>query len=167
MLEMDGSERTHPLHVNVSGVTKLTNIFDSIPYFKGDCVVNMIFHSMRESTFLSSIRRYLRAHYYRSADQQDLWRSFQEQIDFEKSFKREFNIGRIMRSWTDQSGYPVLQVVRNQSTGYVTLVQVSEKTKTTFNNHYLPINFHEYFRNVISIESITSMKQPRKYGRSR
>ncbi|XP_043492833.1 aminopeptidase Q-like [Polistes fuscatus] len=123
MFKKEEKENAHPLYLNLSITgNELCDIFDTTPYVKGNCLVNMIFHFLGESIFFSSIKKYIRTYYYRAADQNDLWDIFQEEIELSKLFNN-FSIKNIMKGWTDQAGFPVVHVIRNNETGLVELMQ--------------------------------------------
>ncbi|XP_015186356.1 PREDICTED: endoplasmic reticulum aminopeptidase 2-like [Polistes dominula] len=123
MFEKEEKENAHPLYINLNITrNKLSDIFDTTPYVKGNCLVNMIFHIIGETIFFKSIKKYIRTYYYRAADQNDLWDIFQDEIELSKLFTK-LSIKTIMKSWTNHAGFPVLHVIRNNHTGFVELMQ--------------------------------------------
>ncbi|KAG7187572.1 hypothetical protein KM043_016642 [Ampulex compressa] len=123
VFESEGSERAHPLRINLTSLKRLDGVFDETTYVKGNCVVYMIFHFLGKPAFLSSVHRYLQAHYYRSAGQEEVWNAFQEEILSRDSPNADWNMTETMRTWTDQAGYPVVQLQRNVKSGAVVLTQ--------------------------------------------
>lgn len=127
MFEREAKEKAYPLYLNLSLKRPLGDIFDSTPYVKGNCLVNMIFHFLGESIFFSSIKRYINVYRYGAADEGDLWDVFQEEI--KSTLSKELSMRNIMKNWTDHAGFPVVHVLRNNDTGLVELTQVSIKQK--------------------------------------
>ncbi|XP_012287201.1 endoplasmic reticulum aminopeptidase 2 [Orussus abietinus] len=123
MLTYDASAISHPLHITLNTTNQITNIFDKTSYLKGNCLTNMIYHFLGKATFLSAIRRYLRTYSYRSADQFDLWETFQEEINLRNSLPKDLAMKEIMITWTDQPGFPLVEVKRDRTTGTVLLSQ--------------------------------------------
>ncbi|KAK2586530.1 hypothetical protein KPH14_011422 [Odynerus spinipes] len=123
MFERESTETAHPLHLNLTTRNNLKGVFDSTPYVKGNCLINMIYHFLGESTFFSSIRRYISTYHYRSANEDDLWDIFQQEITSTNALPKELSMGSIMKTWTHQAGFPVVHVIRNNETGLVELTQ--------------------------------------------
>nr|XP_050853793.1 thyrotropin-releasing hormone-degrading ectoenzyme-like [Vespula vulgaris] len=121
MFEREAKEKAYPLYLNLSLKRPLGDIFDSTPYVKGNCLVNMIFHFLGESIFFSSIKRYINVYRYGAADEGDLWDVFQEEI--KSTLSKELSMRNIMKNWTDHAGFPVVHVLRNNDTGLVELTQ--------------------------------------------
>ncbi|EZA61764.1 Aminopeptidase Q [Ooceraea biroi] len=115
----------HPLHIDLRYLNELNGVFDLTSYVKGNCMARMIYHFLGERIFLSSVRRYMRTYYYRSADQEDLWSAFQAEIDRTRRLPASSRLSMkdVMRTWTYQAGFPVLQVRQNRETGAIELTQ--------------------------------------------
>ncbi|MGC1457978.1 MAG: M1 family metallopeptidase [Steroidobacteraceae bacterium] len=73
-LQQDSRAGTHPVITTVADVLQADNDFDVITYGKGMFVVRMLEKYLGVSAFRTGIRRYLRAHAYRNAVTEDLWR---------------------------------------------------------------------------------------------
>jgi len=126
VFDNDVDKTAQPLHIDLRKLTGLSDVFNWTPYVKGNCMVHMIYHFLGERIFLSSVRRYIRTYHYRSADQEDLWSIFQMQIDraHEVPALSKLRMKDIMRTWTCQAGFPILNVRRNRETGAIELTQV-------------------------------------------
>lgn len=77
-----------------------------------------------EETFKQGIRNYIDKHKFSNAEQDDLWSSLTEEAHKEGSLDANMTVKEIMDTWTLQTGYPVLKVVRDYAAGSVTLKQV-------------------------------------------
>jgi aminopeptidase N len=126
VFDSDADETAHPLHIDMRHLSELAGVFDLTSYVKGNCMARMIYHFLGERIFLSSVRRYMRTYYYRSADQEDLWSAFQAEIDGNRDLPVSSGLSMkdIMRTWTHQAGLPVLRVRQEHETGAVELTQV-------------------------------------------
>jgi len=122
----DADETAHPLHIDMRNLNDLAGVFDLTSYVKGNCMARMIYYFLGERIFLSSVRRYMRTYYYRSADQEDLWSAFQAEMDANKGppASSRLSMKDIMRTWTHQAGLPVLRVRQERETGAIELAQV-------------------------------------------
>lgn len=134
VFDSDAHETAHPLHIELGHVNGLRGVFDFTSYVKGNCMARMMYCFLGERIFLSSVRRYVRTYYHRSADQEDLWSAFQAEIDVEtrglaartpsSTALRIPRMTDVMRTWTHQAGLPVLRVRQNRVTGTIELTQV-------------------------------------------
>lgn len=127
MFDSDADETAHPLHIDLSELSSLADVFDLTSYVKGNCMAHMIYHFLGEQIFLSSMRRYVQTYCYRSANQTDLWSAFQAEIDEADGLPASssgLRMKDVMRTWTYQAGFPVLHVRQNRETGAIELTQV-------------------------------------------
>ncbi|KAE9581094.1 Aminopeptidase 2 [Colletotrichum fructicola] len=101
-LGLDGLRSSHPIEVPVHKAEEINEIFDSISYAKGSCVVHMISAFLGEDVFMEGVRKYLKRHAWGNATTNDLWQALSE-----ASGK---DVGSIMNIWTQNVGYPVVSV---------------------------------------------------------
>ncbi|GAB1859250.1 Aminopeptidase [Camponotus japonicus] len=125
MFDSDADETAHPLHIDLSELSSLADVFDLTSYVKGNCMAHMIYHFLGERIFLSAVRRYIHTYHYRSANQTDLWSAFQAEIDGANGLPASSGLRMkdIMRTWTYQAGFPVLHVRQNRETGAIEFTQ--------------------------------------------
>ncbi|XP_072760403.1 aminopeptidase N-like isoform X2 [Anoplolepis gracilipes] len=125
VFDSDADETAHPLHIDLSELSELADVFDLTSYVKGNCMAHMIYHFLGERIFLSSVRRYIHTYCYRSANQTDLWSAFQAEIDGANGLPASSGLRMkdVMRTWTYQAGFPVLHVRQNRETGAIELTQ--------------------------------------------
>ncbi|AYV84014.1 MAG: aminopeptidase 1 [Hyperionvirus sp.] len=100
-LELDSLEASHPIEVVVERSSDIQQIFDAISYSKGSCLVRALVCHLGEKKFREGMRRYLSKHKYGNTVSGDLWDAFGE------------GVGELMRCWTEQTGYPVVSVMRS------------------------------------------------------
>ena len=101
-LRDDSLRNTHPIEIPVKNPAEIREIFDPITYSKGSVVNRMLEHYLGESNFQKGLRRYLKKFAYQNAKTQDLWQCLEEVSG--KPVKK------IMASYTEQGGYPLLSV---------------------------------------------------------
>jgi aminopeptidase 2 len=106
-LSLDGLRSSHAIEVMVNRAEEINEIFDSISYSKGSCVLHMISAYLGEDVFIEGVRRYLKKHAYGNTETGDLWESLSE-----ASGK---DVGAVMDIWTKNVGYPVVSVKEGES----------------------------------------------------
>ncbi|MCX6797238.1 MAG: M1 family metallopeptidase, partial [Candidatus Doudnabacteria bacterium] len=102
-LRLDGLASTHPIEIEVRHPHEISEIFDSVSYAKGSSILRMLAEYLGEKDFRRGLRYYLKKHSYKNAETNDLWSAL------EKVSKKP--VSKIMRNWTSQSGYPLVQII--------------------------------------------------------
>ncbi|MFA5987560.1 MAG: M1 family metallopeptidase [Candidatus Paceibacterota bacterium] len=105
-LDLDSLKTTHPIEVKVKHSHEINQIFDAVSYSKGASVIRMLADYLGEKDFRQGLYLYLTKHKYANASTEDLWRAF------EKASGKP--VGKIMKCWTSQLGYPLLAVSENK-----------------------------------------------------
>ena len=122
-LEGDARSTTHPIQQPVATEAEANSAFDDITYKKGQSFLRMLESFLGEDVFRQGIRRYMAAHMYSNTTTADLWNALSE-----ASGKP---VGEIAAGWTEQPGFPVVKVKREQG-GNVSLTQ--ERFTVNFTN---------------------------------
>ena len=99
----------------VKRADEISQIFDSISYSKGSCVLRMVSKLLGEETFMEGIRRYLKKHAYGNTQTGDLWAALSD-----ASGK---DVEKIMNIWTKNVGYPVVTVTENEGSNSIHVKQ--------------------------------------------
>lgn len=128
VLDLDSLHSSHPVSVTVGHPDEIAQIFDTISYTKGSFLLHMMNMFLGEETFKQGIRNYINVHKFSNAEQDDLWSSLTEEAHRVGSLDKMISIKEIMDTWTLQTGYPVLKVIRDYSSDTAILSQVYEKT---------------------------------------
>ncbi|XP_008182457.2 aminopeptidase N [Acyrthosiphon pisum] len=123
IMDLDSLESSHPVSVAVGNPDEIAQIFDTISYTKGSFLLHMMNTFLGEDTFKQGIRNYIHKHKFSNAEQDDLWSSLTEEAHCQGTLDKNLTVKKIMDTWTLQTGYPVLKVVRDYSVGTVTLSQ--------------------------------------------
>ena len=103
-MQSDARSTTHPVQHPVATEAEAGNAFDEITYRKGGAIIRMIESFLGEDVFRDGIRKYITAHSYSNTTTTDLWQALGD-----ASGKP---IGEIARGWTEQPGFPLVQVER-------------------------------------------------------
>jgi len=122
-MEGDARSTTHPIQQPVATEAEANSAFDDITYKKGQSFLRMLESFLGEDVFRKGIRRYMAAHRYSNTTTADLWKALSE-----ASGKP---VGEIAAGWTEQPGFPVVKVKREQG-GNVSLSQ--ERFTVNFTN---------------------------------
>jgi aminopeptidase N len=105
-MEGDARSTTHPIQQQVATEAEANSAFDDITYKKGQSFLRMLESFLGEDVFREGIRRYMAEHPYSNATTVDLWNALSE-----ASGKP---VGNIAAGWTEQPGFPVVKVKREQ-----------------------------------------------------
>src|SRR5216110_1329088 len=122
-MEGDARSTTHPIHQPVATEAEANSAFDDITYKKGQSFLRMLESFLGEDVFRDGVRRYIAAHEYSNSTTADLWNALSE-----ASGKP---VGEIAAGWTEQPGFPLVKVKREQG-GNVSLLQ--ERFTINFTN---------------------------------
>jgi aminopeptidase N len=124
VMQDDAVSFSHPVNMQLTRNEELTSIFDTITYSKGSSLLRMMSNFMSNETFNKGVTRYLERHLYSTAKQTDLWRALGEQMSIDNiQLPNNTTLDTIMNTWTNQMGYPYVQVIRDYTTGSVTVTQ--------------------------------------------
>ena len=100
-LQRDATDGVQPVHVAVNNPAEIDSIFDSaIVYAKGSRMLVMVRALLGDNALRKGLKNYFAAHKYHNAKGSDLWQALGEASGLD--------IGKIMNSWLEQPGYPVV-----------------------------------------------------------
>src|SRR5437762_5336385 len=122
-MESDARSTTHPIQQPVATEAEANGAFDDITYKKGQSFLRMLESFLGEDVFREGIRRYMAAHMYSNTTTADLWNALSE-----TSGKA---VAQIATGWTEQPGFPIVKLKREQG-GNVSLLQ--ERFTINFTN---------------------------------
>lgn len=114
-LGLDSLRSSHPIEVPVRDGGAISQIFDAISYSKGASVIRMLQAYIGADDFQKGLRSYLKKHAYSNAKTTDLWSALGE-----ASGK---DVDAMMRSWTRQMGFPILNITERSDLTGITLTQ--------------------------------------------
>ena len=114
VMQNDAISFSHPINMKITHNDQLTGIFDAITYSKGSSLLRMMRNFMGNKTFNDGISKYLLEHSYSTATQKDLWRVLDEQMSEDRiRLPPKTTLDGIMSTWTDQMGYPYVEITRD------------------------------------------------------
>ena len=122
-MEGDARSTTHSIQQPVATEAEANSAFDDITYKKGQSFLRMLESFLGDDVFREGIRDYIAAHAYLNTTTADLWDALSD-----ASGKP---VGEIAAGWTEQPGFPVVKVKREQG-GNVSLAQ--ERFTVNFTN---------------------------------
>jgi aminopeptidase N len=105
-MEGDARSTTHPIQQPIATEAEASGAFDDITYKKGQSFLRMLESFLGEDVFREGIRRYIAAHKYSNSTTADLWNAL-SQVSGKP-------VGRIAAGWTEQPGFPLVKVKREQ-----------------------------------------------------
>lgn len=105
-MEADSLPTSRPISISSTNPADIFQLFDSITYDKGATLIRMMSMFLGEHVFQKGIQNYLRNLSYASATQEDLWRYLSD------AAKNQINVEKIMNGWTQQAGYPIVELNR-------------------------------------------------------
>jgi aminopeptidase N len=113
-MEGDARSTTHPIQQPIANEAEASSAFDDITYRKGMSFITMLESFLGEEVFRDGIRLYMTAHKLSNTTTADLWNAL--------STASKKPVGEIAAAWTEQPGFPVVNVQRD-SNGKITLTQ--------------------------------------------
>ncbi|XP_053277343.1 endoplasmic reticulum aminopeptidase 2 [Pleuronectes platessa] len=128
---LDSLNSSRPISSAAENPTEIEQMFDTVSYDKGACVLHMLRHFLTDDVFQSGIVRYLRKYSYKNAHNQDLWDSLTNTCSEEDFISgkhcysgsqatknaylfagEHLNLTAMMNTWTLQKGIPLITVMR-------------------------------------------------------
>ncbi|XP_041042586.1 leucyl-cystinyl aminopeptidase [Carcharodon carcharias] len=116
-MEKDSMNSSHPLSTSVETAEQIEEIFDSISYEKGASILLMLKDFLGETVFQQGIERYLNEHKYGNTKTEDLWNSIT------KVKNVDLDVKEMMKTWTLQTGFPVVTVKLDTTANKIHLSQ--------------------------------------------
>lgn len=110
-LALDSLRSSHPIMVEVKDPVEIEAIFDAISYKKGASIIHMLENFLGMDMLQQGLSRYLNKYRFRNARTKDLWDTFTE-VTSELS---HLNVSKIMDTWTQQKGFPLVMVLKNKN----------------------------------------------------
>lgn len=105
-LRLDALVNSHPIEVPVTTPAQISETFDAISYSKGASVIRMLHAYLGEEAFRKGLQIYLARFQYGNASTDDLWAALAEASGRP--------VKEMMDCWTKQSGYPIINVYKDQ-----------------------------------------------------
>lgn len=180
----DSLNSSRPISSAAENPTQIKEMFDTVSYDKGACVLHMLRHFLTDEVFQSGIVRYLRKYSYRNAKNQDLWDSLSStcsEEDFisgkhcyssKQAFKNAYlfagehlDLTAMMNTWTLQKGIPLVTITRKgpylllRQDRFLKTVMPSDPLWSTFQQGYIwhiPLTYKTDASNTVYKHLMTS-----------
>ncbi|XP_031336695.1 endoplasmic reticulum aminopeptidase 1-like isoform X2 [Photinus pyralis] len=107
-LALDALASSHPISVAIQDPSEIEAIFDTISYSKGAAILHMLAKFLQLDTLQNGLNEYLTTFKYSNADTKDLWNVFS------KHTNQSLEVKVIMDTWTNQMGFPLVTLVREE-----------------------------------------------------
>ena len=104
---LDALKTSHPIDVEVNRPSEIREIFDSISYDKGGCILRMLENYVGKENFQKGLQHYLKKHMYKNAKGESLWKSI--------GMVSKKPVHLMMNSWIKQVGFPTIDVMQSNS----------------------------------------------------
>uniref|UniRef100_A0A182QRY1 Aminopeptidase N n=1 Tax=Anopheles farauti TaxID=69004 RepID=A0A182QRY1_9DIPT len=140
----DALVSTRPMNWNAATPGEISALFDRVAYPKSGSVLNMMRHVLGDDNWRAGLRTYLTDRTYKSANDEQLYQGLQSAIEGKGVLPGGVTVAQIMRTWTTEAGYPVLNVRRSYDTGDVIISQerfYSDRKIPNANVWMIPYNF--------------------------
>ncbi len=108
-LNEDAQAITRSIRTKAETPGEINELFDGIAYGKAGAVLGMVEHYLGEETFRQGVHNYLSAHLYANATAEDFWNA--------QTSTSHQPVDRIMQSFVDQPGVPLLTLPSSTTDG--------------------------------------------------
>ncbi|KAG5321807.1 AMPN Aminopeptidase, partial [Acromyrmex heyeri] len=117
------------------------DLLSFIIYYKASTILRMLQNTITDEVFRKGLIIYLATHEYGSTTPDDLWNAMQTALDESDIPHEHYRIKEVMDTWTNQNSYPVVNVMKNYTTGEITISQKCVCGQKTNNKWWIPITF--------------------------
>ncbi|XP_071654206.1 endoplasmic reticulum aminopeptidase 1 isoform X2 [Temnothorax longispinosus] len=114
-LELDALANSHPVSVPVENPVEIESIFDTVSYYKGASILYMLEVVLCENVFKRGLNDYLNLHAYGNTETNNLWDIFTKHSK-NTSISTDLDVKTIMNTWIQQMGFPLVTIIREDST---------------------------------------------------
>lgn len=123
-LYADSLEGTRPMsYSRGAGLYQIDSLFDAVAYSKGGSVLNMFRKVIGDTAWIQMIRTYLTENRLQSVNPADLISAVEYAVNSSTIANTSITYEDFINSWTEQSGYPVLEIRRNYARGELIISQ--------------------------------------------
>ena len=109
-LNYDASRTTRTIRATAETPAQIGEMFDGIAYGKAGAVIGMVENYVSPAVFQQGVHNYLAAHLYANATAEDFWNA--------QTTTSHLPVDRIMSSFVDKPGVPLLSFAEKQDAGY-------------------------------------------------
>lgn len=131
---LDVLNSSHQISIEVGNPDEINEIFDKISYAKGASIIRMMEHFLTTKVFKAGLTNYLNERKYDSATQDDLWSALTQEAHKQETLPSSLTVKEIMDTWTLQTGFPVVSVIRDYKEKTASIIQ----SRFNLERHILP-----------------------------
>ncbi|XP_050072636.1 aminopeptidase N-like [Anopheles maculipalpis] len=145
----DALTTTRPMNWNAATPGEISALFDRVAYPKSGSVLNMMRHVLGEENWKAGLNTYLTDRALSVAVDEQLYTALQSAIEGKGVLPNGVTVAQIMRTWTNEAGYPVLNVRRSYDSGDVIISQerfYSDRKVPNTNIWMIPYNYVQQAR---------------------
>ncbi|XP_067616539.1 aminopeptidase N-like [Eurosta solidaginis] len=161
----DGRGTVAPMTHYAQTPSEIAARYDISSYAKPACVLHMWQHALGRKVFRSSLNKYLTDNAFSSTEEWHLFAAIQSAVD-EHKLPIPAIIEVMFPTWSQQSGYPLLTVLRNYTSKTFTVTQTAyneNKTNMSSKKYYIPLNYattsRADFRNTTATHYLLNTKE--------
>ncbi|XP_073841447.1 aminopeptidase N-like [Musca autumnalis] len=142
IFQYDDVLNSHPISNIVTTASEILHQFDSITYNKASFVIRMLHLFMGSEAFFEGIKTFLAKHKFNSAEADDLWTDLASAAQKYDLFKHGHNMKTFMDSWISQSETPLVIIMRNITTGKLSInQQISSQDSNITKCWWIPLTY--------------------------
>uniref|UniRef100_A0A182XHW8 Aminopeptidase N n=1 Tax=Anopheles quadriannulatus TaxID=34691 RepID=A0A182XHW8_ANOQN len=132
VFQLDALGSTRPMTFYVNSQVEISNIFDDIAYDKGGAVLLMLYHAFGKEPFRQAMVNFLHVNALQAGTPEKFAQSMQQTM-FSSIPPTDppFNALSLLKSWTEQAGYPILYVSRSDDNCLLRIEQERFLLKST------------------------------------
>ncbi|KAL5244502.1 hypothetical protein ACI65C_011912 [Semiaphis heraclei] len=111
----------HAISGSVETPAQIRSMFDDISYSKAGAVLRMLQYAVTKDNFKRALNQYLTNNEFKAATPEELWSAFENVLyDAKFDLGENVTVTELMRSWTEQAGYPLVEIVKEKDTFVIT-----------------------------------------------
>ncbi|KYN20769.1 Aminopeptidase N [Trachymyrmex cornetzi] len=130
-----------PVTLELDSTFDRQNLLSFVVYHKATVLLRMLQNTITDEVFRKGFVIYLAKHEYGSTTPDDLWNAMQTALDESDVPHEHYRIKEVMDTWMNQKSYPEVNVLKNYTTGEVTISQECIYGEETNNKWWVPITF--------------------------
>ena len=122
-LRLDALESTRPIRSRATTPAEINELFDPIAYEKGAAVLRMVESWVGEEPFRAGVNAYIDRFKYGNARAEDFWATL--------TASTSKPVDRVMRTFVDQPGFPLISVDASCSAGKASVALTQQRYRMT------------------------------------
>ncbi|XP_033224230.1 aminopeptidase Q-like [Belonocnema kinseyi] len=141
VFEKDDDPLSLPPFREVNSAIETRQLLNTV-HDKASTIMKMLSGLLSEEVFQSGIKKLLKKYKFRSITTDNFWETMQETLN--ESSENNFKIKKMLEPYISQQGFPLINVIRNYTSGVIKLTQeclMCKKNNLPESKWWIPINF--------------------------